>query len=298
MGCASSSAVVAGRPTTTAGRPMVRSAPPACTLLSPAEHMKGSEKTTIMSMSYRVDGFVECSKFLKGFQLKQGDEVVVHPDLASLKQSCDDAACGWDEDKENYIVSLKPQDVGTVGKCDYLGQGRRVQWCDGHWWSFAPEVLAVRLASLNANQKQFLPEGSEEWVVWKTKSKSVLQVPDLAVPLAAAVAPEVATTTAGDKAGDGLDAVEKAVMEAAKDAGEALVEDAAQALVEDEVNDDDSEDEDDEDEDSEEDEEEEDEDSDDGSDGLPGGRKAKKALKAGKMAYSIGKMAYQFASSV
>lgn len=149
---------------------------------------------------------MECSKFLKGFQLKPGDEVIVHPDLATLKQSCDESNSNWDADKENYIVSLNPQDVGTVGKCDYLGQGRRVQFCDGHWWSFAPEVLAVRLTSLTSSQRQFLPDSSEQYVVWHLKSKTAPQGASTAV----AVASDVATVAAADVASDVTGGVKKA----------------------------------------------------------------------------------------
>jgi len=175
MGCSGS----------TASQPMVRESPPKCTLLSPASgRMEGTNMASVPD-AYKVDGFVACSKFLKGFQLKKGDQVIVHPDMATLEQSCDKTNCGWSEDKEEYIVSLKPEDVGTVGKCDLLGEGRRVQWCDGHWWSFPMEVLAVRLASLHASQRQFLQDGSDEWVVWSSKVKAASQVVEIKSTLGA-----------------------------------------------------------------------------------------------------------------
>merc|ERR1712086_421459 len=153
---------------------MVRHAPPKCTLLSSKRGSMEGTSATSDPDAYKVDGFVACSKFLKGFQLKEGDQVIVHPDMAALRESCDKTNCGWSEDKEEYIISLKPEDVGTVGKRDWLGEGRRVQWCDGHWWSFPMEVLAVRLASLHPSQKQFLQDGFDEWVVWSKKLDTAL----------------------------------------------------------------------------------------------------------------------------
>jgi len=241
--------------------------------------MEGTSATSDPD-AYKVHGLVACSKFLKGFQLKEGDQVIVHPDMAALRESCDKTNCGWSEDKEEYIISLKPEDVGTVGKRDWLGEGRRVQWCDGHWWSFPMEVLAVRLASLHPSQKQFLQDGSDEWVVWRKKLDTALQVVEI-------------NSTSGDQTsaaaeqGGSQDIVEEILNITKVVLQEALPEDDADASNGGD-NDEPDDVEGDEEEDDEEDEEEDEDEDDDEVDGLPrGGRKARRRLKQAKKAASL-----------
>jgi len=274
---------------------MVRNSRPKCTLMSPeSDHMEGT-KMAFVPDAYRVDGFVACSKFLKGFQLKEGDEVIVHPDMATLKQSCDKEVVGWDEDKEKYLVSLNPQDVGTVGKCDWMGPGRRVHWADGHWWSFPMEVLAVRLASLNSSQRQLVLDGSDEWVLWSKKVETAPQTVEQKAVESKKVEP--ASQTVEQKAAE-QDGSENIVEEMRNTVEEVLVEienEKAEASTEDDADSsdghDDEESEDDEEDEEEDDEEDEEEEDEDGSPG--GGKRLKKAKKAASLAYGL----YQFATA-
>lgn len=283
---------------------MVRNARPKCTLMSPeSDHMAGTKLASVPD-AYKVDGFVACSKFLKGFQLKEGDEVIVHPDMATLQQACDEV--GWDEDKEKYLVSLNPQDVGTVGKGDWLGAGRRVHWADGHWWSFPMQVLAVRLASLNSSQRQFMLDGSDEWVLWSKKVEAAPQIGDQSAAEQDVINMTgnitlLASTTKGVRdlqqdcsaniVKEIRNTVEEVLVEVENEKAEALAEDAADAAdgTDDELSEDDEEDES---EDDEEDDEEEDED-----ESPTGCKRLKKAKKAASLAYGLYKLANQFATA-
>jgi len=273
---------------------MVRNEPPKCTLLSSeSAHMEGTKTATVPD-TYKVDGFVACSKFLKGFELENGDEVIVHPDMATLKQSCE-ANGGWSEDKEEYIVSLSPQDVGTVGKHDWVGEALRVQWRDGHWWSFPQEALAVRLASLPPNRRQFLTDGSDEWVLWSKKVQTVSQEVEIKSTIGGSENIVKETKRTGKEV---LQDVENEVAEAlAKDAdaaeGKSDAEQGGSENIIEEIKltvDDEEEDEE-----NEENEDDEDDDDDDHeSDGSPGGgRRLNQAKEAAEYAMGF----YKFATS-
>jgi len=148
-----------------------------CTLLSRNSNLMKAVKGASGECpyeAYKIDGFVAGSEFLKGLKLEKGEEVIVYPDMATVKEACDRNGVGWSDQKETYIASLKPQDICAVGESDWSGEGIRVFFRDGRWWSFPLEVLAVRLASFQPSRRQFLLEGTKEWVVW---SKKVTLVP-------------------------------------------------------------------------------------------------------------------------
>eukprot|EP00929_Paragymnodinium_shiwhaense_P057156 TRINITY_DN28605_c0_g1_i2.p1 TRINITY_DN28605_c0_g1~~TRINITY_DN28605_c0_g1_i2.p1 ORF type:complete len:309 (-),score=76.50 TRINITY_DN28605_c0_g1_i2:421-1347(-) len=90
-----------------------------------------------------------------GFRLVKGDQVIVDSKVRRVQHLCEGDmnrwGGGWNYEKEQYCGK-----EGMVIGRDWIGYGIRVRFDDGHWWSYAPEALHVKLSSLPAERRRAL----------------------------------------------------------------------------------------------------------------------------------------------
>lgn len=106
--------------------------------------------------------------YRRPFRFKKYDEVVVDLDGDKVKRLCVGDARGQ-ASAAKFGGSWTPKKGKYVGQCgvvvgmDRIGVGIRVKFSDGHWWSFAPEALHVRVAGLLEQRRAHLREADDDF---------------------------------------------------------------------------------------------------------------------------------------
>jgi len=76
------------------------------------------------------------------FKFQIGDWVAVSSNLERVK-AMTKGPVGWQDEKDAYVGQ-----VGVVFGTDWVGPGIRVTFSDGHWWSFHPQSLFIKVDTL------------------------------------------------------------------------------------------------------------------------------------------------------